>query len=385
MEKIILIVIISFSINSINLYAKSYENHTVDELYQLHIKNNATASMQLAKFYLIGKGIKQNLGEAFKFLNHAAENGNPNAQYLLATLKINLKQTKIFYWYLKAANQGHLKAQYNVAKMYYQGVGVNRNFKKALDFYKKAANQGHLEAQYSLASYYNILGFNSPENNKKAFFWYEKAAEQGHIDAQIILSYHYYYGFKNIKKYPKKALYWYKKSQQLDLENNIGIQLTQLYHSLKDFENSAILCFRQPASKNRIAQKILASPYISGQSIIQYFNKNNDYLALIYIKNTEIKVHFNKITIIEIEKQWHQLKKIYHYTLDKIHALSLNGSASATLFLALNYLPKKPAKSKFWMNKSAKQGGLIAKKLLNYFYLDGEIYKKIILLLKENH
>ena len=35
-------------------------------------------------------------------------------------------------WYLKAANQGHANAQYNIGVMYKNGVGVEKNYNEAI-------------------------------------------------------------------------------------------------------------------------------------------------------------------------------------------------------------------------------------------------------------
>jgi uncharacterized protein len=44
-----------------------------------------------------------------------------------------VKQDKVkaFQWYLKAAEQGHVQAQFNVGDCYDNGVGVNQNEVKA--------------------------------------------------------------------------------------------------------------------------------------------------------------------------------------------------------------------------------------------------------------
>ena len=53
-------------------------------------------------------------------------------------------------WYLKAAEQGHVRAQYFLGLMHYEGRGVAQNEAKALDWLTKAANNGSMDAKESL-------------------------------------------------------------------------------------------------------------------------------------------------------------------------------------------------------------------------------------------
>lgn len=46
--------------------------------------------------------------------------------------------TKSFYWNEKAAEQGDGEATYNIAMMYYNGLGVSKNRIKARHYLKQA-------------------------------------------------------------------------------------------------------------------------------------------------------------------------------------------------------------------------------------------------------
>ena len=48
---------------------------------------------------------------------------------------------------LKAAEQGHDRAQYTLGSLYEYGDGVPQDTKTAKDWYLEAAKQGHPEAQ----------------------------------------------------------------------------------------------------------------------------------------------------------------------------------------------------------------------------------------------
>ena len=42
-------------------------------------------------------------------------------------------------WYKKAANKGNVIAQFNLAKMYKNGVGVNKDYDKAFEIFEQIA------------------------------------------------------------------------------------------------------------------------------------------------------------------------------------------------------------------------------------------------------
>ncbi len=61
--------------------------------------------------------------------------------------------------FLKAANQGDSKAQFNLGSMYLFGEGLRQDYSMAKKWYLKAANQGNSKAQFNLGRmYYNGWG-----------------------------------------------------------------------------------------------------------------------------------------------------------------------------------------------------------------------------------
>ena len=74
--------------------------------------------------------------------------------------------------------------------MYFNGWGVEVNFKKAFQWYEKASKNGNTYAQYKLGDmYWN--GFGVEVNTDTAQIWWKKAADNGYKDAQFNLPYQY--------------------------------------------------------------------------------------------------------------------------------------------------------------------------------------------------
>ena len=88
---------------------------------------------------------KENYEKAFTPCKKEAEQGNAIAQYILAYMYeegVGIKQDKqkAFYWYTKAAEQGLAEAQYNLALMYDEGDGVKQNKSLAKKYYQLACD-----------------------------------------------------------------------------------------------------------------------------------------------------------------------------------------------------------------------------------------------------
>jgi TPR repeat protein len=75
----------------------------------------------------------------------------------------------------RAAEQGDALAQNDLAFMYANGQGVERNYAEAVKWQLKAAQQGHWEAQYRLGEMY-AHGLGVPKNVAEAVKWWYRVA-----------------------------------------------------------------------------------------------------------------------------------------------------------------------------------------------------------------
>ena len=90
-----------------------------------------------------------------------------------------MDMAKALEWYERAANNGHVSAQYMLAVLYQQGEGVEKvDEKKAAKWYRAAAVQGMPEAQVLLADCY-LRGRGVAEDYVMAHVWFSCAASQG--------------------------------------------------------------------------------------------------------------------------------------------------------------------------------------------------------------
>ncbi|SUA35716.1 TPR repeat protein [Neisseria zoodegmatis] len=182
----------------------------------------------------------------YECLKLGAKNNNPIDQQNLATFYLVSRaegsKKEAFYWFQKAANQGLPQAQHDLAVMYLEGDGIekdnnlakkwaekaiyngmvgangiigvieseNKNFEKAFKLYQIAADTGFAPAQYNLGiAYHNGEGVRP--DFKEAVKWYELAANQGWRPAIAVLVDIYSRGSPEIPKDEAKVQYWQSK------------------------------------------------------------------------------------------------------------------------------------------------------------------------------
>jgi TPR repeat protein len=85
------------------------------------------------------------------------------------------------------AQRGLADAQYRVAIMLQNGLGVVRNEESASQWMRAAAEQGHALAQHGLGFMY-MEGDCVPKEGNEAVKWFEKAAAQGLAGSQTTLA-----------------------------------------------------------------------------------------------------------------------------------------------------------------------------------------------------
>jgi len=88
-------------------------------------------------------------------------------------------------WYLKAADQSHSLAQFNLGIMYGAGQGVPRDEAKSRVWMQKAADLGDAGAQHSIGVGHHRASLKglpeaAPESRIQAYKWFRLAAAQGY-------------------------------------------------------------------------------------------------------------------------------------------------------------------------------------------------------------
>ncbi|MFZ0479751.1 MAG: GAF domain-containing protein [Terriglobales bacterium] len=86
----------------------------------------------------------------------------------------------------KMAEQGNPEAQFLLGTLYRSGDGVLQNDNQAVDWFQRAADQGYVRALSALGSSY-WSGRGVPQDYSKAYFWYELALAEGDQNSKALL------------------------------------------------------------------------------------------------------------------------------------------------------------------------------------------------------
>ena len=154
----------------------------------LGLLQSAEAADLTSAHAAMAEGDYESAFEAFRDLAHE---GHAQAQYELAELYANGLGVRTdldvaLYWYRQAAQQEVAEAQNELALRYLLGRGVPQDYEQAAYWYRQLAEDGHAPAQHLLAGLYED-GSGVPQDLSQATFWYRRAAEQGHAGAQTKL------------------------------------------------------------------------------------------------------------------------------------------------------------------------------------------------------
>lgn len=84
------------------------------------------------------------------------------------------------------ADGGDAQAQFELAWLYTNGLGTEKNLENAALYFSKAAEQAHVEAQHKLGQLY-LYGQGVTQSYVQAITWLTAAAQQGYGESQFIL------------------------------------------------------------------------------------------------------------------------------------------------------------------------------------------------------
>lgn len=197
-------------------------------------QGNAEGQYWLGRVYEIGYGwgVEEDPAEALRWYTKAAEQGYAEAQHQrtrlveardtskfieplpidreaekqIRTRKLRWEEANHYYsrggayshgwgveegsvggvrWYRKAAELGHLGAQYELGQAYYDGSGVQQDYAEAVRWYRHAAQGGHALAQMKLGRIYDD-GRGVPQHDIEAYSWYALVKSGGSEELAVV-------------------------------------------------------------------------------------------------------------------------------------------------------------------------------------------------------
>lgn len=237
-----------------DLHSLAQEDLTADEITEF--ENAANNGMPIPMYtigraYLFGRGVKTNPEKGRKWLTDAAQKGSFDAQMLLGATYLsgaNPQQDRQLAakYLLQAAGNPNVDAgfestralaQYWLAKMFEDGVGVGKSHEKAIQFLQAAAKNGSYPAQYDLGNLFNAGVGGMPLDKARACELFELAANRGHTQAMHNVGYCYQTGSGG-KKDNQKAIHYYAQAAEageVRSARNLGLLFGQLGEAEKSY------------------------------------------------------------------------------------------------------------------------------------------------------
>lgn len=197
------------------------------ELEKKAIKGDIASQIILGDCYYKSKGVKFRADSALFWYSEAESQGSIEAihklgdfyQFLLPnSSNVNKTRKACLSYFTEAANKGYSESQYWLGLMYFSGksfepkywLGITQDFDTAFEYFMKS--QEHPTSQYFLGQmYYEGIGIK--KDFKQAFFWFSKSAELGDIKSQTYLGMCYFDGNGTLKN-PERAIFWWQKAAE---------------------------------------------------------------------------------------------------------------------------------------------------------------------------
>ncbi len=206
-------------------------------------------------------------------LQALADKGQPEAQTDLALLYakgigVPRDYARALQLFEQAAAQNYARAQFLAGLMHERGYGVARSYAAALALYRQAADQEYPPAQVAVARFYG-RGLGVPRDPAERNKWLQRAAAHDAPMAQHILGNIYRRGL-GVPADPTVAAQWYQRAAAQDFAP-AQAQLALLYEHgtgvKQDYAQALVLLRRAVTKDNALAQNALGVFYERGLGV----------------------------------------------------------------------------------------------------------------------
>ena len=160
--------------------------------YEVFAQTNSNSKLSNEESSTLGIEVldSKSLEEKIALLSKAANEGNIDAQYDLAIMYkygwgVEKDSILALEYFENAADEGHIEAGYHAGTIYYYGTGVETDYNLAANYLKMAAEGEHAGSQYRLGTmYFNGLGVE--QDYIKAAVWLRMARFSGFANATVL-------------------------------------------------------------------------------------------------------------------------------------------------------------------------------------------------------
>lgn len=192
--------------------------------------SDATEQYELARKLLKGDGQPADTARAYKLMQAAAEQGNPDAIggigfFYLQGIEVDKDPKMAVEWFRKGAEKGSARAQFNLGRMYLDGIGVTVNENEGLACIDKASKNGLFDASMFLGRYFFFGKEGTKADPRRAYAYFAAASKTGDPDAQNFVGVILMKGHMDGGPDLKAAEEWFRKAALQGLakaQTNLG-------------------------------------------------------------------------------------------------------------------------------------------------------------------
>ena len=351
--------------------------------------SDSRSQVNLAYIYATGIWVVKDEDEAFNWWHRAAEVGHAGAQYELGQIhsdkawEINVRSEKIagdlvggqeakqemskaVLWMQRAGEQGYVEAQRWLGSIFgYCLEEKPQNAKESIKWCRLAANEGDPWAQFSLANLY-ADGIGISQNWAEATRWYLTTAEQGYVDAQRTLGHMYASGEILPKNYFEAAKWWQLVAIRERRERYVTvIGMENISDPDYSAETMAWLC--EVASEGSpLAQNLVKS------SCANIEKEHRKYLKQVNLDKWNHDASPRR-WLVEGEYAWFlsEDQKIMTSLRDLAEKKDAEAQLALGFILGCYSEDEKLTEAVKWFRLAAAQGTLLAQRILGDLYLHG--------------
>ena len=272
-----------------------------------------------------------------------------------------------------AAEQGNASAQNNLGHLYYNGLGVSRDYAEAARWFRKAAEQGHAEAQSTVGNLF-AHGKGLPQDYDEALRWYRKAADQGWAEAYTHLGEMYFQGHGVTQDYAQAVAWLRRAAEQGDARGQflLGRMYSQGHGVPKDDAEAARWYLKAAEQGNALAQDWLGADYEMGRGVPQDYAQ----AAAWYRKAAEQGNAPAQTSLGTAYERGRGVPQDYSQAVEWHRKAAEQGDARGQAFLGHMYLqghgvPQDYSQAAAWYRKAAEQGNADAQFRFGLLYYYG--------------
>ena len=210
------------------------------------------AALDLADIYTIGDLVNADQEKAIQYYKIAANAGLPYAECSLGIYFFSKCNNNVCYyyqaikWFKRATKHGLYDAYYNLAQVYLQNRFPGRNLNEYVTNLDLAAREGVEIAILEMGNaYFDGMGVEC--DFKKAMEYYENPLLADNVDAQKKLGYIYEVGLE-VKADPEKSREYYQKAA--DHGSSFACYKIGSYNYKKGKKDLALTYYQKAADKN---------------------------------------------------------------------------------------------------------------------------------------